>query len=92
MVAMPDGWPTGALPLYLPRRWAAYYLGMSQRQFDEEVRLGRLPGPGSIRGRSRWYRPKLEQAVAQIEGLLDPVQTDADQLDREFGCGDGSPT
>ncbi len=92
MVAMPDGWPTGALPLYLPRRWAAYYLGMSLRQFDEEVRLGRLPEPRSVCRRSRWYRPKLEQAVAQIEGLLDPVQTDTAQLDGELGHGDGSLT
>ena len=86
---VPSGWPQNVLPLYLPRDWTAYYLGMSTKTLDGEVRRGRLPKPTYRGRRSYWYRPHLETCVAAIEGMSDSVQLDEQRLDRELEIGHG---
>lgn len=60
----PSGWPPEAVPRYLNRECAAYYLGrMSPTHFDSLVRDGTLPAPHKFGRRTLYDRQEIDAAV-----------------------------
>ena len=64
--SVPSGWPPEAVPRYLSRECAAFYLGMSPTHFDSLVRDGILPPPRKIGRRSHYDRQEIDAAMARI--------------------------
>ena len=62
----PSGWPPEALPRWLSRECAAFYLGMSPTHLDSQVRTGALPQPHQMGRLVRFDRWELDVAVAKM--------------------------
>lgn len=78
---IPPRWPR-----LMPEEAAAEYVGISQRQFRDEVERGIMPRPVERGCRRNTYdRVALDKAVDRLSGTLDPDEEELIRGARAWG-------